>query len=304
MSLSYGFCLGAEGTQYNSAQFSEAIHAFTGDGICSYGSEFSLNFGSGFSATLGSGYALVNGRWIENNDLYPLTFPLPNNSADRFDAVAATADYETKTVTPQVLVGIDPDALREDMSPLRNERSYSILLYLIRVRRGAPALREDDIEDVRSDSVFCGYVLPIHQIALKILEIYSFFSGGIDDEIERILGLSDAAVQRGSKAIEEMDAAILRKNGIEVGDVVVSLRQPRPSSEWLWCNGGIVPQEYPNLKDKIGQYLPEIMHKDSRFKSYIYAGSPFKEEDPYYRYRPFGSSAYLTADNRIYCCVR
>lgn len=304
MSLSYGFCLGAEGTQYNSAQFSEAVHAFAGDGVCDYGSEFSLKLGSGFSATLGSGYALVNGRWIESNDPYPLAFSPSGNSSDRFDAVAITADYAAKKVMLQVLVGIDPDALREDMSPLRNDRTYSILLYLLRVRRGAPSLLEDDIQDVRDDPVFCGRVLPVRQIALKVLDIYAFLSGGIDDEVNRILGLADEAIRRGDNALKEMDAAIRRKNGIEIGDVVASLQWPRPRQEWILCTGAIVPEEYEELREKIGRNLPYIQHDDIRFRSYIYAGKAVTEDDKALLYIPVGGTAYVTADRKIYCCAR
>lgn len=304
MSLSYGFCLGAEGAQYNSAQFSEAVHAFAGDGVCDYGSGFSLKLGSGFSASLGSGYALLNGRWIESNDPYPLTFSPSGSSTDRFDAVAATAEYAAKKVTIQVLVGVDPDTLREDMSPLRNDRSYSILLYLIRVRRGAPALLEDDIQDVRDDPVFCGRVFPVRQIALKILDIYALLSGGIDDEVNRILGLADEAIRRGDNALKEMDAAIRRKNGIEIGDVVASLQWPRPKQEWLLCTGAIVPEEYEELREKIGRNLPYIQHDDSRFRSYIYAGKAVTEDDKALLYIPAGGTAYITADRKIYCCAR
>lgn len=272
MSLTFGFCLGDEDTEYNSKQFSEAIRAAVGEGVCEYGSRFALSLTGGFRLTLGTGYALVNGRWLENDEPYPLTLPPSGNNSDRYDAIAATANYTNKAVTLKTLVGVDPDALRRDMSMLRNETEYSIILYMVHVRRGSVALSLRDVEDVRADSAFCGEIMQARRIAGDVLKVYDFLRSGIDREVSRIVGLAEAEIDKANAGITALDTAIRQKTGNDIGDVITSLRSPLPSREWLLCDGGDVPEEFPELSEMLDGVLPDIQHEDPRFRSYIFAG--------------------------------
>ena len=308
MSLSYGFCLGPEETEYDSQQFSEALHALVGNGICPHGSEFALTLGGGFRVSIGTGFALIHGRWLKNDSPYPLSIPPSGNNADRYDAIVAKIDYTAKRGSLTVLVGISPEAVRENPSLIRNEREYCILLYFIRVRRGATSISASDVEDVRADAALCGRITPVREIAGDVLRIYQFLTSGIDEEIARILGLAEKEIEKGQAAVERLEAAIRLRTGTEIGDVVVSLSRPAPALEWLLCGGGRVPSEYPALSELLDGRLPNIRHDDKRFQSYIYSGPPAEPEPPeeptYYPYVPYGSSAYETADGKIYCCKR
>ncbi len=308
MSLTYGFCLGAEDTLYTSQQFSEAFHALVGDGICPNGTEFALTLDGGFRLTVGTGFALIHGRWMENDAPFSLTLPPSGNNADRYDAVAAKIDYTAKRGTLTVLVGIDPAALRKNPAIIRNDQEYSIILYLLHVRRGATSVIANDVEDVRADAGLCGKITPVRSIALDVLKIYDFLTSGIDAEVSRILGLAEAEIEKGQAAVNRLDAAIRNRKGVEIGDVVKSLSNPKPEEEWLLCSGGRVPAEYTELREMLGGFLPDIRHEDERFHSFIYGGPPGETETPeeptYFPYVPDGSSAYMTADGKIYCCKR
>lgn len=277
MSLEYGFCLGPEDTEYNSAQFSGAIRSFTGDGVCDYGSRFALTLRSGFSVYLGTGYALVGGRWIESDERVALSIPPAGNTADRYDAIAAVADLSSKEVTLKVLEGIDIAAVRANPSLIRNESSYAVLLYLLRVRRGATTISEQDVTDLRDDTGLCGRVTSIGSISTAALKVYAFLSGGIDDEVSRIVGLAEEAVSKGSAAVEDLETLIRQRTGNATGDVVLSAQRPSPAAEWLLCDGGTVPSIYPDLSAMLSGSLPNIQPTDDRLKGYIYSGPPALE---------------------------
>lgn len=132
MSLTYGFTLGGLTT---SKDFSDALHALVGDGITPEGGRFSLTI-NGFTATLTSGCAFAAGRWLENDEPLPVAVQPPSNTEDRTDALVVRVDYEARTARLEVLIDVDPDVLRADPAPLRNNKEYNIFLYFIRVRRG------------------------------------------------------------------------------------------------------------------------------------------------------------------------
>lgn len=273
MALSCGFCLGEEAVDYDSQQFSESLHALVGNGVCQYGTQFELKQNGGFSVLIGAGFALIHGRYLKNDGLFPLEIPPSGNSADRYDAIAARVDYAAKTAELTVLVGVDPEALRKDPSPIQNGQTYSILLYLVHIRRGASSIRASDITDIRGEAVLCGYVRPAQAIAADTLYIYDFLTSGIDREVARLIGLSQAVLSKGNAAINRLNTAIQRRTGNEVGDILTSLGRPEPAEEWFLCNGGLVPDAYEKLSEMLGGVLPDIRHADERFRSYIYGGN-------------------------------
>lgn len=277
MSLEYGFCLGPLDTEYNSAQFSGAIRSFSGDGVCDYGTRFALTLRSGFSVYLGTGYALVGGRWIESDERVALSIPPAGNTADRYDAIAAVADLSSKEVALKVLEGIDIAAVRANPSLIRNESSYAILLYLLRVRRGATTISEQDVTDLRDDTGLCGRVSPIGSISTAALKVYAFLSGGIDDEVSRIVGLAEDAVSKGSAAVDALETLIRQRTGNGVGDVVLSAQKPLPEDEWLLCDGTYIPSIYPELSEMLGGARPHVFPADDRLEGYVYSGPPTLE---------------------------
>lgn len=275
MSLSYGFCLGPESTTYDSAQFAGPLKALFGDGICEYGTGFDITLRTGFSVFIGTGFALVNGRWLKNDERMELTFPPSSGRVDRYDAIAATVNYADRNLTMKVLENVSLDAILANPSIIRNEKTYSILLYMVHIRRGSTVIADRDVMDLRDVPMVCGRIKKLQGIANKALDAYSFLNSGIDEEIARILGIVDDAMKKSDASIKELEEVIRENTGSGgIGDVVVSLKKPAPKNEWLLCDGGPIPAEYPELESVLYGRLPNIQYGDKRFNAYIYGGQP------------------------------
>lgn len=268
MALSYGFALRPTD---NSADFSNALQAVAGDGIALQGGRFALTV-NGFTVTLASGYAYAAGRWVENDEPLAMRINAAGNNEDRVDALAVRVDYEARKAALEVLVDVDPAAIRASPGLVRDDTQYAVLLYFIRVRRGATALTPDDVTDLRNDKDLCGRVVPLSAIAGDVLRVYTFLTGGIDAEVSRLICLSNAVVARADAAIVDLGKQIQQAGGgAEIGELMTS-RRPPAEAGWLLCDGGVVPAAYPVLSALLGGNLPEIAGE--RYKTYIFGGAP------------------------------
>ena len=273
MGLSYGFCLDDISTLYHSQQFAEAFFNFIGNGICEKGSQFAIKV-NGFTVEISSGYAFVNGRWLESDSNYYLTIPPAGNIDNRRDAMAFTVDYDARKVKMEVLVGVDYDKLLADIATIRNEKSYSIVPYLIQVNRGATSLGAENIIDMRDNPDVCGKIMPLSEISKMVLEVYRFLTSGIDDEMKRLLRLSQMEISRADREMVRLDTAIQEAGGTAVGDLITAPKPPQPENEWLLCDGSTIDYDkYPALWDMVRGKLPDIQQTGRRFNTYIYAGT-------------------------------
>lgn len=260
MAFTYGFCLGEESRMYTSAEFSEAFSHVFGDGVCQWGSRFEASV-SGLSLTLGSGFALAAGYWLKNDDPFALAVAPALHYADRTDLCAIQVDMDARKVSLAVLPSTSQDAL--PTSP------YTIPLYSIRVKRGATNLLPEDLSDLR------GYVPTLSSVTANALRAYGFITTGIDQKVARILGLGQALIDKGDKAIASLDAAIKRKGaGAVVGDLCTARFQPPPGEQWLLCDGSAIPAAYPALSTLLDGKLPRIIQAAPRISTYIFAGEP------------------------------
>lgn len=271
MSLSYGFALRPID---NSADFANALHAVTGDGVTEYGGRFASTV-NGFSVTVSTGYAFAGGRWLLNDEQYRLTIPPPTNSGDRTDAIAARVDYDGRVMGLEVASDVDVAGIREDPTIIRNDTEYCIFLYLVRVKRGATSLMPDDITDVRVDETLCGSVVQYSSVSGGVMMAYQFITSGIDEEVDRLIGLSKAARDKADEKIGELDEALKKVSGsAEIGELSTFRKLPRDSISWLLCDGGDVPPEYPELAAMLGGKLPALSEATDRYRTYIYGGAP------------------------------
>lgn len=273
MSLTYGFCLGDEDTLYNSAQFSDAIHAIFGDGITPKGSRFSLSV-NGMTATLSTGYALAAGRWTENDEQLALPLRASGNNDDRTDALVVRVDYTARMASIEVLTNVDAAAIRSDPSILKSGDTYDLILYLIEVHRGATSILPLDITDLRGDADFCGYLSPLADVAESVLYVYRFLTEGLDAEEYRLIELSKQAQSKADAAVVRLSNEIAA-TGVApaVGELLTTISPPIPAGSWLLCTGDTVPEQYPELNTLLGGTLPEIA-AEGDFNTYIYAGRP------------------------------
>lgn len=271
MSLTYGFSLQPTDS---SADFSDAFHAATGDGVTEYGGRFSLTI-NGFMATLSSGYALAAGRWLKNEESLTMRLPMSDNNDDRTDAIAVRVDYVAKKAALEILRGVDPEAIKANPGLLRNDGQYVLVLYLIKVRRGVTSLTPNDVTDLRDNPDLCGRVLPYSAVADDVLWVYRFLTDGINAEADRLIGLSNAVIAKANAAIIRLEAEIRDAGGVpEIGELTTSIQPPAPSVEWLLCDGSAVPAAYTVLSALLEGTLPEIPAMNEKFKTYIYGGTP------------------------------
>lgn len=270
MSLTYGFALKSTD---NSSEFSSALQSVAGDGITQHGGQFSFAV-NGFTVTLSSGYALAAGRWLESDEPLSMHISAAGNNEDRVDAIAVRVDYEARKAMLTILPGVDPVAIRANPALLRDSSQYLIVLYLVRVRRGATSLTPDDVTDLRDDGDLCGRVVPLSDIAGDVIYIYQFLNGGIDAEVARLIGLSNAVIAKASAAILELDATIKRAGGNpEIGELMTSRNAPSEPG-WLLCDGSAVPATYPLLSALLSGELPDISEAGDRYKTYVFGGAP------------------------------
>lgn len=269
MSLTYGFAL--QPTD-NSADFANAFYNIVGDGVARYGGQFALT-ANGFSVTVASGYGFVGGRWIENDE--PLVLPIKpaGNNEDRTDGIAARVDYKARKANLEVVTGLDVAAIRANPALIRNDAEYCVVLFLVRVRRGATSLSPSDITDLRADSGLCGAVKPLSAIAGDVYRVYQFLASGIDEEVDRISASVDAAVQKAETEIGRIKEFAATSGAMpDIGDLRLCCTVPAPRDEWIPCDGGRVPDEYPDLFNLLGGVLPDI--SSTNYKAYIYGGVP------------------------------
>lgn len=276
MSLSYGFCLDEPGTVYTSGQFSETISRFSGHGVCEYGSRFKLSLGSGFLIYIGTGYAISGGRFLKNDEPYQLTITPNSGPVDRIDAIAVKTDVPGKSTSLSVIEGVNIQAILENPGIIRNENSYSIILYTVRVRHGSSSIQTSDITDYREDQTLCGEIRKVGNFSTEALEAYSFlYLGGYDEADQKLLDYSNAKITDAEEKIAQLSKKISEKTGVIIGDVVVSSKKPRPESNWLLCDGSFLSiSEYRELYILLNARLPNLSKETDRFKAYIYGGYP------------------------------
>lgn len=265
MSLSNGFLV--SGGLENSDEFSEAIHALFGDGITQQGGKYELTLGGGFKVNISTGYAIANGRYIKHDEPFSLTFPASGNTGDRYDAVAARVDYPNRKAEITVLVSIDPENL------VRNEAEYNLILYVLKVRRGATIFQHGDLQDVRDNPALCGSIASLSDISDKTEYIYKFVGSGIDEIVQKLLEKIDAAAKKADEDVAAMYEKI--RDVSDVGEIGVLKTSRKPlGAGWLLCDGTEVPEAYPALKLLLtGGKLPNLSRMTDRYRTYIFAGA-------------------------------
>lgn len=276
MSLSYGFCLGDENTQYTSAQFSTAFQAVFGDGVCPYGGQFRVSAVDAMRVTVATGFALVGGRWVQSDEVLSLPVLPADNNFDRYDAVVLAADTEAKTVTAKVVAG-KAEAFPKRHTPTRDGAVYEVLLCHIKVRMGTSQILAADLEDTRKDPDLCGMITQLGDMAASVLYVYDFLTSGIDGAVDDLLAYAEQILQKGRDTIAAIESASQAAGVAKpIGEVETLRKSPVPAEEWLACDGSAVPANYPALSALLGGTLPTIIPEDSRFTAWIYGGRPEK----------------------------
>lgn len=281
MALSYGFCLDEPDKLYSSKDFSDAFQAVFGNGITDFGSQFSLSVSDGFDISIGPGYAMVQGRWVKNDDSINLTIQPSSNNKDRYDALVIVENEDDRSASVEIATDLSKYTPRVGTAIVgisslgeAEEIPNHIRPYLFYVRQGETSLEESDIKDTRANTDTCGYIIKLSELSGDVNYVFNFFNSEISKEVARLVALTETSVNEASKAVAEIDAKISKASGTSIGDIVESLSRPLPTVEWLLCDGSRIPSQYSRLIEAIGANLPLLFSKDERYKKWIYAGAP------------------------------
>lgn len=274
MSLTYGFGLGDEERQYTAEEFSSAMRALTGDGVTGYGRRFSA-VPNGFVLTVGTGYGFAAGHWVKNNEPLRLTVSPPHVNRDRIDALVLRVREADRQADIAILEDVDAAALRRTPSVLRAGGVFCIVLYLVRVRRGASYLAASDLTDLRDDAALCGSVPALSSVTARMGRVCAYIGGGLDAALARLEADVRALTARTDAAANTIDQRI-RTVGVvnTAGTLVTARRAPEPAEEWLLCDGRDLPAGYPALGVMLDGRLPALCMASDRYRTYIYGGRP------------------------------
>lgn len=274
MALSFGFCLDDAETVYTADQFSEAVRAIAGNGVCDFGGKFAVQATDSLTVQIASGFARAAGRWIKADEKETRTVMPANNYFDRYDAVVIRVQLLARAVSLMLITGT-PSAFPQKYTPVRDQKQYELVLAHIFVKKGTTLVAQEDIEDVRAEPSQCGYIIPMCKAAGDVLQIYDFLGSGIDKAVARLHTIAAGILQKGDDAAQAITQAIRSTSlGNAVGDLTFLRHTPEPSAEWLLCNGAAVPEAYPALCAVLGDVLPNLTGADARYRAYIYGGAP------------------------------
>lgn len=293
MSIAYGFCLGDESTVYTAEDFSAAFRAIVGDGVTHYGQRFSV-LPNGFTLVVGTGFGFADGRWVTSDEPMRLTVKPPDGREDRTDALCLRVDYGGRKASVEILTGVDADAILADPSILHQGESFLVVLYFIRVRRGATYIDASDITDARENPVLCGDIQTLARLTAGTHRVYCYLTDGLDKEISALEDAADAIEEKADQKIHALELEINNAGAANtLGTLETARREPMPDGEWLLCDGSAVPKGYASLSAMVDGVLPNISRMGDRYTTWIYAGP--RDYAPV-AFIPAGSDGLITKD--------
>lgn len=138
----------------SSASFRKLFKSFFTNGIFST-DDFRVMADNSMNITVGTGNACINGAFYPLNEQKKLTIDNASGTYDRYDAIAIEFNLTDRQFYVKVVKG-GSDSRHPD--PTRTSSVYQLIIAFVKISRGVTSLVQEDIDDVRTNSWYCGYV--------------------------------------------------------------------------------------------------------------------------------------------------
>lgn len=138
----------------SSASFRKLFKSFFTNGVFST-DDFWVMADNSMNVTVGTGNASINGAFYPLNEQKKLTIDNANGTYDRYDAIAIEFNLTDRQFYVKVVKGGSDSRYPV---PVRTASVYQLIIAFVKVSKGATSLVQEDINDVRADTWYCGYV--------------------------------------------------------------------------------------------------------------------------------------------------
>lgn len=138
----------------SSASFRKLFRSFFTNGIFNT-DDFHVMANNSMKLTVGTGNACINGAFYPLEEQKELTVNSANGLYDRYDAVAIELNLLDRQFYLNVVEGLADGAYP---TPTRIGSVYQLFVAVVRVRKGATELTQDDVKYLRDNDYYCGYV--------------------------------------------------------------------------------------------------------------------------------------------------
>lgn len=159
MAVTSGFFNSISGDRkYNADQMSEYFDGMFTSGVYStVGNALAVTALTGMSVTVGTGRALINGRWMYNDEAYNLMIDAASPTLNRIDAIVVRYDESARSITLAVKKGAATSApVPPTMTRTSAVKEYA--LAYIAVNALTTTITQGMITDKRADPAVCGWV--------------------------------------------------------------------------------------------------------------------------------------------------
>ena len=116
----------------------------------------------GMRVIISTGAAGIKGRFYFNSEDLALDVPVASTTQDRVDSVVLRLDMAARMVTLAYKTN--------STSVVRTDSVYELQLARVGVKRNASGITSADIEDMRANQQFCGYVTPHYEVPVSGME--------------------------------------------------------------------------------------------------------------------------------------
>lgn len=272
MAITSGFFDSENGDRtYDAEQMSNYFDGLVSNGVYeSIGDRFLVTSGSGLTVNVGSGRAIIQSRWVKNDDTTTLSLDPADASNNRIDAVCLRLDLVARSITLVIKKGTASSSpVMPDIT--RNESVYELYLATVQVNKGAT--RVSSITDLRP-STYCGWVTGIVQ-QVDTSDLFLQFQIAYEQQF----ALFDAYMAEKEALFNEWFANLTGQLRVDASLVKILYRETIASGS----TGCYVPNDYNTGTDVLlvfvnGEYyaegydyeivqLPHISNRFARFSS-------------------------------------